>query len=731
MSWITLSRLSFLQGVVAWLITSAARGQVLKTIPAGGPPPPTFQTLKIGGGGVVSGIDIAADGTKICRTDVGGCYLYNTASGLWQQMMTMATMPSGSNAQNTLQGVYEIAIAASNTNVVYMVFNGFVYRTANRGASWALTTKAQDTNANANSNNRSFGAKMAVDPANANIVFVGGSTGLSKSLDGGSTWASVASVPTPSITDSGILVRFDPSSVVTAGATQGIYVSCYGNGVYHSTNGGSTFALTTGSPTAHQSMDVSTDGIVYVVGASGSNLNILTAGTWAAVSTGSGDTPVTVSADPNTAARVVVVGGEGKASISANHGTTWTGWTNYTLTATDVPWITTTNGGSASPFMSTACIKFDPSVSNTLYICFGLGVAVSNPPSTNTTTAWTTVTAGIEEFVVNWIVSPPGGNPIVAVWDQGVFTITNPNTYSATKGPTNNAGNILSMGWGVDYASSSPATIAALCNWSGEETSGVSANKGATWTQFASKTYTAGNRGGSIAASTATNFVLCLTDNGAAANQPYYTLDGGTTWTAITMTGVPTSGNTGWNTNYYLDSQMLCADRVTANTFYTYNFGGSGTGAGTWKTTNGGAAWTRVSTTSIGGTFAGFPHMKAVPGNAGNLFRSSGQGSGAAFQRSIDGGATWSSVANVTEVWAFGFGVAASGQTYPAIYIAGFVSSVWGIYRSIDNATTWQLLVTSPMNSLDLVKTVEGDANTYGKVYVGFAGTGCAYGIFP
>jgi hypothetical protein len=39
-----------------------------------------------------------------------------------------------------------------------------------------------------------------------------------------------------------------------------------------------------------------------------------------------------------------------------------------------------------------------------------------------------------------------------------------------------------------------------------------------------------------------------------------------------------------------------------------------------------------------------------------------------------------------------------------------------------------QLSGAYPMGSLDTVKVVEGDANTFGTFYVGFAGSGFVYG---
>ena len=122
----------------------------------------------------------------------------------------------------------------------------------------------------------------------------------------------------------------------------------------------------------------------------------------------------------------------------------------------------------------------------------------------------------------------------------------------------------------------------------------------------------------------------------------------------------------------------------------------------------------------------------SVPGEAGNLFFTGGRQGTAQpdtqepFMRSTNGGATWTAVPNVLEVTCFGFGAAAPGQSYPAIYIVGWVNNVYGIWQSINNAQSWTQIGTYPNNSLDTIKTISGDPNIYGQVYVGFEGSGYA-----
>ena len=51
-----------------------------------------WQTLPVGAGGFVDGIDIAPDGTMVVRTDTYGAYIWNGTE--WQQLVTSTSMPA-------------------------------------------------------------------------------------------------------------------------------------------------------------------------------------------------------------------------------------------------------------------------------------------------------------------------------------------------------------------------------------------------------------------------------------------------------------------------------------------------------------------------------------------------------------------------------------------------------------------------------------------------------------
>jgi hypothetical protein len=109
----------------------------------------SWQTLKVGAGGFVRGLDIAPDGTTVGRTDTYGAYLWNATTSSWMQLVTAASMPaafvSANFDTNTLgQGVYEIQIADSNTQVFYMMYDGYMFQSTNQGTTWTQLTSFND-----------------------------------------------------------------------------------------------------------------------------------------------------------------------------------------------------------------------------------------------------------------------------------------------------------------------------------------------------------------------------------------------------------------------------------------------------------------------------------------------------------------------------------------------------------------------------------------------------------
>jgi len=72
------------------------------------------------------------------------------------------------------------------------------------------------------------------------------------------------------------------------------------------------------------------------------------------------------------------------------------------------------------------------------------------------------------------------------------------------------------------------------------------------------------------------------------------------------------------------------------------------------------------------------------------------------------------------------------GSYASSIYYVGWLSvaavNTYGIFRSDDGMSTWKQIGDYPGGRLDQPQWIEGDKNTCGTVYVGYSGSGAAYG---
>jgi hypothetical protein len=692
----------------------------------------TWNPLRIGAGGWITGGSISNDGaTKICWADTYGAYLRNETTQEWEQLITQSRWPAADFGHDAMEwkGVFAGAVAPSDANRIYLVANGQVYKSTNRGSTFtrtAFTKVDADPNIGSTGGVKVRGPKMAVDPANPDVVYFGTyADGCWVTADGGANWSLIAAIPI--VTNSTYSIAFDPASGTTGGKTNTIYVHPRGSQMYVSTDAGSTWAATTGGGTDPIHLAVG-NSIVYETTTAGT-FRKYSAGTWLTIS--GANSPHTVAVDPADSNRIIVADDAGRINQTLNGGSTWTGTyfpdnppeanNGFPVgagehVATDIPWMAWTN----EQFMSNGDMMFNPGASNELWFFEGIGVWKTSPPSTFTAFNWVEQGNGIEQLVINSICKLPGGPIVVGAWDRSVFISSDPDVFPSR----HYVDNSFMACWGIDYASSDHDFLAAHCYWTSDK-SCYSTDAGQTWAQFASDP--AASNGGCIACSTPQNIVRVFSNN----SYPYYTLNGGTSWTRCTIPAEPTTGETGWGFSFVVNRHIVASDRVLVNTFYLYNYR-----TGFYESTDGGVTWTRTRTSTIGvaSGVAGFnAKMRSVPGQAGHLFFCAGSignfgdahPANEPFYRSIDGGRNWTEIGNVKEVLCFGYGKPA--VSYPTIYIMGWVSGVFGIWRSTDEASTWTKVGDFPLGNMDDPTWLEGDQDTFGLVYYGTRGSGCAY----
>jgi hypothetical protein len=119
----------------------------------------------------------------------------------------------------------------------------------------------------------------------------------------------------------------------------------------------------------------------------------------------------------------------------------------------------------------------------------------------------------------------------------------------------------------------------------------------------------------------------------------------------------------------------------------------------------------------------GQDRIYAAPGREGDLWLAAFNG----LYHSTNTGASFVRLGGVSEIHGFGFGQAAPGAGYPALYLIGVMEGVRGIFRSDDTARSW-VRINDDQHQWGLLLHITGDPKQYGRVYVGTHGRGTLYG---
>lgn len=239
----------------------------------------TWTQLKVGAGGLITGLSGASDGTIYCRTDTLGAYKWDGVSK-WNQLCTTSSLDTASVLTGTANGVYEILPAPSNPSVLYMVYGAYtgagestVFVSGNAGATFATTplTKLMDPSGNHGAA-RKYGPHGAVDPINPDVCYIATTNvGVYQTANGtlgaSSTWTQISTATIPA-NDTQYMgcVAFDSSGGATGGKTNNIYASVSGGGLYKSTDAGGAWALVANMPatTSIKRIKVASDGTIYL-----------------------------------------------------------------------------------------------------------------------------------------------------------------------------------------------------------------------------------------------------------------------------------------------------------------------------------------------------------------------------------------------------------------------------------------------------------------------------------
>jgi len=723
-----------------------------------------------GGGGFIPGIIFNPTQQNLiyARTDIGGAYRWDQASQRWIPLMDWV----GFNDWNTL-GVESIAadpidptrfyVAAGTYTNSFTTANGAILRSTDQGNTFQRTNLPFKLGGNMPG--RSMGERLVVDPNLNSILFFGARSGngLWKSTDFGATWSKVAGFTAMATyvelagdvyrgdTDGVVWVTFDPRSSARGTATKSIYagIADKGNSIFHSADGGATWAAIPGQPTGflpHHGV-LSSDGFLYITYSNGAGPYDGTSGdVWEFNTSTSAWTKISPIPSTDTANDYFGYGGLAIDALhpqtimvsalnawwpdtiffrSTDGGATWTRiWSftsypsrslRYTQDISLAPWL---NFGDTNPIPPVPspklgwmvdAVAIDPF--NSDHMLYGTGATLYG---TTNLSGWDTSnmnisvkSQGIEEAAVNDLISPPSGAHLYsALGDISGFRHDDLTVSPLVMYSVPFAGSYTS----IDYAELSPAFIARVGNGNPTaspaiRSSAFSFDGGSNWFQGNNDPAGLGTNGGGTIAAAADASRVVWNPNGLGS---FFSTDNGNSWTA--SNGLPAGGR-------------VASDRVNPKKFYAFSNGKF------YTSVDGGVTFT--ASTATGLPAVGDPvRFKAVPGHEGDIWLAGGStGSGVyGLWHSTNNGANFTKLANVDQADTVGFGMAAPGQTYPAIFTSAQVGGVRGIFRSDDAGASWIRINDDQHQWGSTNATITGDPRIYGRVYLGTNGRGIIYG---
>ncbi len=708
--------------------TSATLGVVTAANGAPEASPYTWGNVAIVAGGFIPGIEFspAKAGLAYARTDIGGAYRWDQAQQKWIPLLDWL----GHNDSN-LMGVESIAPDPVDPNRVYMAVgtytqswasDGAILRSDDRGRHWRRTDLP--IKLGGNESGRSMGERLDIDPLQRNVLFFGSRmSGLWRSADYGATWSKVTSLPVQD--DPGAIgisfIAFNPQRSDRGRATSNIYIGVTNSPtpIYHSSDGGVTWRPVGGQPAGfmpHQGK-IDRRGVLYITYSDHQGPNDISdgavwkfdtlTGTWADI------TPVVPKANgvPSFGYAGLALDSHSPGTLMVSTMDRWNGGDDIYRTVDDgKSWISFRKSAvmddHLSPWLNwgkpnatfgwwIGALAIDPF--NSSHVLYGTGATMwsstdASISSLNPISHWKVGAAGIEETAVNCLASPPEGPFLLSgVSDIGGFRHDNINS-SPPSGMSSNP--IFGGTTGIDFAQQNPSFVVRV--GTGSPGGAYSNDGGNTWTPFSATPPGAQGEGSVAVASDGSTIVWA-----AKAATPAYSADNGASWQQCGGLG---------------PGAVVAADRSDPHMYYAYD----GTSKVLFASRDGGAKFEQLA--------QGLPDnvkLSASPSQAGDLWLACGY---KGLYHSTDGGKSFAKLPQVGTADTLGFGKAALGQSNPALYIAGQIGQVYGVYRSDDGGRDWTRINDDSHQFAWIGQDVTGDPRVYGRVYIATNGRGIIVG---
>ena len=748
----------------------------------------TWNKVNTGAGGGFIPAIIFNKGEKdliYTRTDMGGAYRWDPETSTWISLSDWISFDDWN-----LLGCESLAADPVETNRVYVLAgtytndwtndNGAILRSTDKGDHWEKTELPFKVGGNMPG--RSMGERLVIDPVANNVLYLGShKDGLWRSEDYGVTWNKVESFTAtgsyidPNFKDqTGVVwAEFDKTSAPEGTTEDGKKLPCQTiyvgvadekESIYVTHDGGKTWEPLEGQPTlSNQSSWVGSDkqpraflpqhgnldsnGNLYITYSNdcgpydGTKGDVWRYNTktkeWKNIS------PVPSSSEDNYF-------GYGALALDEQHpgtlvvmalnswwpdtqmyrstdaGETWTpiwNWNGYpsrilryTQDISKAPWLNF--GGNPSypePEVKLGWMTGGASIDpfNSDRMMYGTGATIYG---TNNLSDWkdgskvniSVMAQGIEEESVSKVISLSNSKTqlLSAMGDVCGF-----RHEDITKVPSKMFTTPDFSTADMDYAELEQNFIVRTGQVSDSDRDrkksiAFSYNEGENWFTGKDIPGIKGSAGGSVAVAADAKTVL-WSPGGEGIRTAYYTTNNGSSWNKTE--GLP-------------DGAKVISDRVNGQKFYGYVDGEF------YVSTDGAKTFTKTAATGLPKT--GTHACKAVPGHEGDIWIATGSKyeENYGIWHSTDSGETFTKLENVEEADSIGFGKAAEGKDYFAIYTNAKINGVRGIYRSDDEGVNWVRINDAEHQYGCANADITGDYKVYGRVYVATNGLGIAYG---
>jgi hypothetical protein len=704
-----------------------------------------WKSVQILGGGFVSGVIFSQQRKDLvyARTDIGGAYRYSPKDESW-----LSISDQWGRDQANYWGIESFALDPTNPNRLYLACGTYTQDWAGQAAMLRSNDQGKTFDVfptpfkmGGNEDGRSNGERLSVDPNDPKVIWFGSrKNGLWKSTNEAESFGPVGSFTAPN-DDWGVGITFvtiDGKSGTPGAPSPVLYVGAATPeaSVWVSRDGGSTFQVLGGQPkgliASHGELDGK--GALYVTYGDHPGPNNVKSG---AVYRFELDKKTATDITPAAPSKDDAFGYGGLALDAQHPGTLlvstidrWTvGDEIFRSTDSGHTWKSAgknadwTDGGAKYLYWGKSELKtphwmgdidIDPFNSDRAMVVNGAGIwATTNVTAVDSgkRPEWRFFNKELEETSVGVVVAPTEGAQLLSgVGDICGFYHANVDQPPA-QGAYSNPG--CNGTTGIDYAANAPKVVVRVGRtWGkGEMHGAVSKDGGISWRAFATEPSGA-NTGGMVAMSADGKSIL-WTFKGAPSMVSF---DQGTRWEL--PEGLPPAAKLADWANF--DVQPA-ADRVNPSKIYVLS------------ATKGQVFVSRDQGKHFVATASGLPQqpewalmtssIRTVSGREGDVWITTGK----AVYRSTDSGESFDTVGSVDEGYAVGFGKAAPGKPYPAIYLLGMVSGEKGAYRSVDEGKSWER-ISDDQHRFGFANLIEGDQRTFGRVYIGTPGRGILYG---